>query len=34
MDSAEKAAVAIKKVYPVVKVTIYDGEGNATKVIG
>jgi hypothetical protein len=34
MDSAENAGAAIKKLYPVVKVTIYDAESNATKVIG
>jgi hypothetical protein len=34
MDSAEKAGAAIKKAYPVVRVTIYDAESNATKVIG
>ena len=33
MDSAEKAGAAIKKVYPVVRVTIYDAESNATKVM-
>ena len=33
IDSAEKAGAAIKKLYPVVKVTIYDAESNATKVL-
>jgi hypothetical protein len=33
MDSAEKAGAAIKKIYPVVRVTIYDAQNHVTKVI-
>jgi hypothetical protein len=33
IDSAEKAGAVIKKRYAVVKVTIYDVQSNATKVI-